>query len=71
MVYAVLFCPISKEKELKSLDVDDSKVLKAEEREAIFERVSNVDYVGWGLHVLSPVTISNAMLSRQADREYL
>ncbi|CAG0914850.1 unnamed protein product [Notodromas monacha] len=64
MVYGIAYCPVDKDEELKSLDVADSKTLKLEEREAIFERINASSFVGWGIHILSPITISNAMLSR-------
>ena len=57
MVYGIAYCPIDRNDDLKSLGVDDSKVLKESEREALFDKLledSAAEYVGWAIHVLSP-----------------
>jgi len=67
MVYGIAYCPIDRNDDLKSLGVDDSKVLKESEREALFDKLledSAAEYVGWAIHVLSPRYISKSMYKR-------
>ena len=57
MVYGISYCPVDKNQDLKALGVDDSKVLKESEREALFEKLLEdtvSEYVGWAIHILSP-----------------
>lgn len=65
MVYGISFCPISKNKDLKELGVDDSKALTEVQREAILKKVlDNDDYIGWAINILSPRHISTSMYRR-------
>ena len=65
MVYGISFCPISKNKDLKDLGVDDSKALTEEQREKLLDKVlDNNDYIGWAIHLLSPNYISTSMNRR-------
>jgi ribonuclease H2 subunit A len=57
MVYGIAYCPVDRNKDLKALGVDDSKVLKESEREALFGKLIEdtvAEYVGWAIHILSP-----------------
>ncbi len=43
----------------------DSKQLKEEERDTLFERIEqHSDWIGWGVHVCSPKDISESMLRK-------
>lgn len=66
MVYSSCFVPISFEETLKKLGCDDSKVLKAEQRDKLFDKLDKqtTEYVGWMVHILSAQFISNSMLGR-------
>jgi len=65
MVYGISFCPVSKNKDLKALGVDDSKALTEEQREKLLDKVlDNNDYIGWAIHLLSPNYISTSMNKR-------
>ena len=65
MVYGISFCPVSRNKELKDLGVDDSKALTEEKREELLDKVlANDDYIGWAIYVLSPQYISSSMYRR-------
>ncbi|KAJ3130527.1 Ribonuclease H2 subunit A [Nowakowskiella sp. JEL0407] len=65
MVYAYAFVPISRKADLKNLGVDDSKVLKEDERDRLFEvMLKNEDWIGWAVHVCSPRDISESMLRK-------
>jgi len=64
MVYAAAYCPVTKSDELKSLGVDDSKVLTEKKREELFTVVDNYAPAGWLITVLSPNFISNNMMKR-------
>ena len=44
--------------------VTDSKVLKEEQREKLFEMINTTEYLGWKVEILSPNHISNSMLLR-------
>jgi len=65
MVYSACFVPISCERDLKLLGCDDSKVLKEEKRDELFDKLNKKtdDYVGWIIHIISPQTISTSMLN--------
>lgn len=67
MVYGIAYCPVDRNKDLKALGVDDSKVLKESEREALFGKLIEdtvAEYVGWAIHILSPRFISKSMFKR-------
>ena len=47
------------------LCVIDSKVLKPEQRDDLFETIlKEKDWIGWGVHACSPQDISESMLRR-------
>lgn len=67
MVYGIAYCPIDKNRDLKGLGVDDSKVLKESEREELLETLlqeSVSEYVGWAIHIIPPRYISKSMFKR-------
>lgn len=65
MVYGTAFCPINKMVDLDGLGCDDSKALTEEKRDGLFETIcKSSKFVGWGVEILSPNSISNNMLSR-------
>lgn len=65
MVYGTAFCPINRMVELDNLGCADSKVLNEEKRDDIFENIcKSSKFVGWGVEIVSPNSISNNMLSR-------
>eukprot|EP00009_Paramoeba_aestuarina_P003712 CAMPEP_0201512832 /NCGR_PEP_ID=MMETSP0161_2-20130828/5008_1 /ASSEMBLY_ACC=CAM_ASM_000251 /TAXON_ID=180227 /ORGANISM="Neoparamoeba aestuarina, Strain SoJaBio B1-5/56/2" /LENGTH=455 /DNA_ID=CAMNT_0047908819 /DNA_START=50 /DNA_END=1413 /DNA_ORIENTATION=+ len=61
MVYACAFWPLNLEKELKQMNFDDSKALKEEVRENLFNLVVQ-NGVGYHVKSLSPQYISHSML---------
>jgi len=66
MVYGIAFCPVSKNADLKSLGVDDSKALTEAQREALLKKLlDNNDYIGWAIKILSPRHISTSMYRRE------
>ncbi|PNJ13476.1 RNASEH2A isoform 4, partial [Pongo abelii] len=64
MVYAICYCPLSRLADLEALKVADSKTLLESERERLFAKMEDRDFVGWALDVLSPNLISTSMLGR-------
>lgn len=65
MVYGICFCPLTRHEDLKSVGVADSKMLKEQDRERIFDIIqSKNDFIGWSLEVISPVCISTSMYKR-------
>ena len=65
MVYGIAYCPVERNADLKALGVDDSKALTEAQREGLLDKVlGNADYIGWAVHVLSPVFISRSMYRR-------
>uniref|UniRef100_H2ZLU9 Ribonuclease n=1 Tax=Ciona savignyi TaxID=51511 RepID=H2ZLU9_CIOSA len=65
MVYAACFTPISCKEKLAKLGCDDSKVLKEEQRDGLFDTLNNAnEYIGWIVNILSPNYISTSMLGR-------
>ena len=65
MVYGIAFCPVSKNNDLKSLGVDDSKALTEEQREGLLQKVlDNNEYIGWAVDILAPSFISTSMNKR-------
>lgn len=65
MVYGIAFCPINEAALLASLNCDDSKVLKEQQRDEIFEEIcKNSQKIGWAIELLSPNKICNNMLNR-------
>ncbi|XP_065826592.1 ribonuclease H2 subunit A-like [Oscarella lobularis] len=65
MVYCLCYCPTRSLEGLKKLGFADSKQLTEEKRDRLFEIMqANEDFIGWNTKILSPNTISNAMLRR-------
>ncbi|ORY72314.1 ribonuclease H2, subunit A [Neocallimastix californiae] len=65
MVYATCYCPISKIETLNSLGFADSKTLKEQERNDLFEVINkNSDIFGWMATACSPQDISKHMLRK-------
>ncbi|XP_053152966.1 ribonuclease H2 subunit A isoform X2 [Hemicordylus capensis] len=65
MVYSICYCPVTRQEDLKTLKVADSKILTEAQREQLFEKLDAAkDFVGWALHILSPNFISNSMQRR-------
>jgi len=65
MVYGVCYCPMDKNDDLKSLGAADSKTLKEDQREKLFDLINeNNEYLGWSIEILSPLFISNCMYKR-------
>lgn len=65
MVYAVSYHPLSRTNDLKKIGFADSKQLKEEERDALFEQIEKEsDWIGWGVSVCSPQDISSSMLAK-------
>ncbi|KAJ3141674.1 Ribonuclease H2 subunit A [Geranomyces variabilis] len=65
MVYACAYMPLDKKDELAALGMDDSKVLKEEQRDELFKLMEgHGDWIGWGVHACSPQDISGCMLRR-------
>jgi ribonuclease H2 subunit A len=62
MVYGCAYCPLSREKDLKSSGYADSKTLSEEQRENLFEKICACDYVGWSVEVISAARLSEHML---------
>ncbi|XP_058023115.1 ribonuclease H2 subunit A isoform X3 [Ahaetulla prasina] len=65
MVYGICYCPVSRQGDLETLKVADSKTLTETQREELFEKIDAAkEYVGWALHILSPNFISTSMQRR-------
>ena len=69
MVYGSAFCPLSCQDTLKSCAFADSKTLKEEKREALFEEIKATDWIDFHVENLSAKEISRRML--HPDRESL
>lgn len=67
MVYAVAYCPVDRRADLKATGVNDSKQLSESQRENHFVEFNNdelKEWVGWSVHSLSALEISNCMLRK-------
>ena len=67
MVYGACYCPISEKDALKAMKFDDSKALKAGERESMYADIGSEEVqarlgLGFKIHSLSPEEISGKML---------
>ncbi|KAJ4795621.1 Ribonuclease [Rhynchospora pubera] len=65
MVYGCLYCPLSYQQTLASLNFADSKTLKEEKREELFENLKSDPSLGWGVDVIDPRDLSAKMLQRE------
>ncbi|KAI5440068.1 Cleavage stimulation factor subunit 50 [Lathyrus oleraceus] len=64
MVYGCLYCPLSYKKTLATLSFADSKTLKEEKREELFEALKGNDSIGWAVDVIDPKELSAKMLKK-------
>lgn len=64
MVYGCLYCGLSYQETLSSLNFADSKTLKEEKREELFEILKSDDSIGWAVDVLDPRELSAKMLKK-------
>ncbi|GJX11078.1 gypsy type transposase [Tanacetum coccineum] len=64
MVYGCLYCPLSYKKTLSTLQFADSKTLKEEKREELFESLKLDEKIGWAADVIDPRELSSKMLQK-------
>ncbi|KAL3652007.1 hypothetical protein CASFOL_001688 [Castilleja foliolosa] len=64
MVYGCLYCPRSYQKTLSTLNFADSKTLKEEKREELFESLKADESIGWAVDVIDPKELSSKMLKK-------
>ncbi|KAE9618777.1 putative ribonuclease H [Lupinus albus] len=64
MVYGCLYCARSYQKTLSTLSFADSKTLKEEKREELFEALKENDSIGWAVDVIDPRELSAKMLKK-------
>ncbi|KAF3321799.1 ribonuclease H2 subunit A isoform X1 [Carex littledalei] len=64
MVYGCLYCALSYQKTLASLNFADSKTLKEEKREELFENLKSDPSLGWEVDIIDPRDLSAKMLQR-------
>ncbi|XP_043718357.1 ribonuclease H2 subunit A [Telopea speciosissima] len=64
MVYGCLYCAVSYQKTLACLNFADSKTLKAEKREEIFDSLKSNSSIGWAVDVIDPKELSAKMLKK-------
>ncbi|PKA52572.1 Ribonuclease H2 subunit A [Apostasia shenzhenica] len=65
MVYGCLYCPLSYQKSLKNLNFADSKTLKEEKREDLFESIKADASIGWEVDIIDPRVLSYKMLKTE------
>ncbi|KAL7215249.1 hypothetical protein ACSBR1_027418 [Camellia fascicularis] len=64
MVYGCLYSALSYQKTLSSLNFADSKTLKEEKREELFENLKADESIGWAVDVIDPRELSAKMLQK-------
>ncbi|GLT88736.1 hypothetical protein SLE2022_067480 [Rubroshorea leprosula] len=64
MVYGCLYCARSYQDTLATLNFADSKTLKEEKREELFENLKADESLGWAVDVIDPRELSFKMLKR-------
>ncbi|KAK3422141.1 hypothetical protein EUGRSUZ_G02689 [Eucalyptus grandis] len=64
MVYGCLYCARSYQKTLSTLNFADSKTLKEEKREELFENLKANESIGWAVDVIDPRELSSKMLRK-------
>ncbi|KAJ0044540.1 hypothetical protein Pint_05813 [Pistacia integerrima] len=64
MVYGCLYCARSYQKTLSTLNFADSKTLKEEKREELFEELKANESIGWAVDVIDPRELSAKMLNK-------
>ncbi|KMS95104.1 hypothetical protein BVRB_012480 isoform A [Beta vulgaris subsp. vulgaris] len=64
MVYGCMYCALSFQTILASLEFADSKTLKEEKREELFESLKTNESIGWCVDVIDPRELSAKMLKK-------
>ncbi|KAL4182653.1 hypothetical protein AMTRI_Chr11g151250 [Amborella trichopoda] len=64
MVYGCLYCALSYQHKLSSLNFADSKTLKEDKREELFENLKTDDSIGWATDIIDPRELSAKMLNK-------
>ncbi|EEF46595.1 ribonuclease H2 subunit A isoform X1 [Ricinus communis] len=64
MVYGCLYCARSYERTLSTLSFADSKTLKEDKREELFENLKANESIGWAVDVIDPRELSAKMLQK-------
>ncbi|XP_057859776.1 ribonuclease H2 subunit A isoform X2 [Cryptomeria japonica] len=64
MVYGCLYCSATYQKTLATLQFADSKTLKEEKREELFESIKADDSMGWAVDIIDPRELSAKMLKK-------
>ncbi|XP_010429503.1 PREDICTED: ribonuclease H2 subunit A-like [Camelina sativa] len=64
MVYGCMYCPVSYQSSLASLHFADSKTLKEEKREELYENLKLDNSLGWAVDVIDPRELSAKMLAK-------
>ncbi|MED6193971.1 hypothetical protein PIB30_024150 [Stylosanthes scabra] len=64
MVYGCLYCSRSYKNTLSTLSFADSKTLKEDKREELFESLKSNDSLGWAVDVIDPRDLSAKMLQK-------
>jgi len=64
MVYGCALCRHKDIERLNAIGFADSKQLKKEVRESLFETIKSSDFLEWIIHIISPEEISDKMLSK-------
>ncbi|KAL8538493.1 hypothetical protein ACS0TY_000484 [Phlomoides rotata] len=62
--YGCLYCPRSYQKTLSTLSFADSKTLKEEKMEELFESLKTDESIGWAVDVIDPRKLSAKMLRK-------
>ncbi|KAM1175834.1 hypothetical protein ACFX13_028861 [Malus domestica] len=65
MVYGCLYCTRSYQNTLSSLNFADSKTLKEEKREELFENLKADESIGWAVNVIDSRELSAKMLKKK------
>ncbi|KAG0495364.1 hypothetical protein HPP92_000054 [Vanilla planifolia] len=65
MVYGCLYCPLSYQKALETLNFADSKTLKEEKREELFDNLKANASIGWEVDIIDPRELSAKMLKTE------
>lgn len=65
MVYGCLYCARSYQDTLATLHFADSKTLKEEKREELFEYLKTEEAIGWAVDVIDPRELSAKMLKKE------
>ncbi|CAM8989157.1 unnamed protein product [Rhodiola kirilowii] len=65
MVYGCLYCARSYQDTLSTLHFADSKTLKEEKREELFENLKAEEAIGWAVDIIDPRELSAKMLKKE------